>query len=101
MPSFSVVVLGKDAEKLDYCLYCDTKYKSNISKHYLSVHADEDKVFEVIATPTKTMRMKKRRTDKNNVWNKMRTVGRHLCYLNRNKKEPLPFVEYLSGKNYK
>ncbi len=54
----SVSIQQKGSIKIDYCLYCDTEYKSNISKHYISMHSEEDEVVYILAIPKKSKRRK-------------------------------------------
>ena len=53
-----VSVNRKDAGKIDYCLFCNAEYKSNISKHYISIHEKEDRVLDILANPLKSKRRK-------------------------------------------
>ena len=38
---------GKQS-KVDYCFYCNCRYRSNISKHYLAIHSSEVRVKKII-----------------------------------------------------
>jgi len=65
--SYSVTVTVQKSEKIngkrnlktDYCLFCSAKYRSNISKHYISIHKDEPKVKNILKLPLKSKERKK------------------------------------------
>ena len=43
---------------MDYCVYCEGQFASKISKHYMSVHYDEEAVRRILLLPVKNEKRK-------------------------------------------
>ena len=50
--SGSPKILGKrNYAKADYCYFCKCQYLSKISKHFMSLHANEERVKKIMDLP--------------------------------------------------
>ncbi|XP_064630705.1 uncharacterized protein LOC135494501 [Lineus longissimus] len=48
----------RNYSKSDYCLYCERRYQSKISVHYLAVHCNESDVKSALMAPVKSVERK-------------------------------------------
>lgn len=62
---FAVTVSGapkvggkRNYAKADYCLFCKSQYLSKISKHFMAVHANEEKVKKIMDLPKGSVKRK-------------------------------------------